>query len=108
VSSTSYGQRPTPVPMPPTVPQPMTLAGFPAVSSGPQLSLERYAAFAAEIAVNPGAMGEIRTKYGLTDAAHTTETEAWQRRFAADRETYVRYATLYQHYRDWFAARGPR
>ncbi|TKC99116.1 hypothetical protein [Polyangium fumosum] len=109
VSSTSYAsQRPTPVPMPPTVPQPMTLAGFPAVASGPQLSLERYAAFAAEIAVNPVALAEIRTKYGLTDTAHTTETEAWQRRFAADRETYVRYATLYQHYRDWFAARGPR
>ncbi len=107
VSSASY-QRPTPIPMPPTVPQPMTLAGFPAVDSGPQLSLERYAAFAAEIAVNPAAMSEIRTKYGLSDAAHTTETEAWQRRFAADRDTYVRYATLYQHYRDWFAARGPR
>ena len=86
----------------------MTFAGFPAVASGPQLSLERYAAFAAEIAVNPAAIAEIRTKYGLTDAAHTTETEAWQRRFAADRDTYVRYATLYQHYRDWFAARGPR
>jgi len=108
VSSTSYGQRPTPVPMPPTVPQPMTLAGFPAVAQGPQLSLERYAAFAAEIAVNPASIAEIRTKYGLTDAAHTAETETWQRRFAADRETYVRYATLYQHYRDWFAARGPR
>ncbi|MDC3985280.1 hypothetical protein [Polyangium jinanense] len=108
VSSSSYSQRPTPVPMPPTVPQPMTLAGFPAVAQGPQLSLERYAAFAAEIAVNPAALAEIRAKYGLTDTAHTAETEAWQRRFAADRETYVRYATLYQHYRDWFAARGPR
>lgn len=84
----------------------MTLAAFPAIASGPKLSLERYAAFAAEIAVNPAALGEIRSKYGLTDSGHTAETESWQRRFAADRETYVRYATLFQHYRDWFTSRG--
>lgn len=78
------------------------------MASGPRLTLERYAAFAAEIAVHPAQLADIRTKYGLNDTGHTAETEAWQRHFSADRETYVRYATLYQHYRDWFSARGPR
>lgn len=107
-SPSSPGGRSTPVPGTVPAAAPMSLGGFSSVASGPRLSLERYAAFAAEVAVHPVQLTEIRAKYGLNDSAHTTEDEAWQRRFSADRETYVRYATLFQHYRDWFSARGPR
>ncbi len=72
------------------------------------MTLEVYAAFAAEIAVKPVEVAEIREKYGLTDATHTAEDEAWQRRFSSDRDTYVRYAKAFQHYRDWFSGRTPR
>ncbi len=80
---------------------PLALSSFPATASGPRLTLDVYAAFAAEIAVNPVGVGEIRERYGFTDQTHTAEDEAWQRRFSSDRDTYVRYAKLFQHYRDW-------
>jgi hypothetical protein len=78
------------------------------MASGPRLGLEQYAAFEAEIAVNPASMAEIRARYGLTDATHPAESEAWQRRFAADRELYVRYANLFQRYRDWLSSQKER
>ncbi|UQA56273.1 hypothetical protein [Polyangium aurulentum] len=103
--------RPSP-PSPNTSPassaSPLSLAGFAAMASGPRLGLEQYAAFAAEIAVNPASMAEIRARYGLTDATHPAESEAWQRRFAADRELYVRYANLFQRYRDWLSSQKER
>jgi hypothetical protein len=72
------------------------------------LTLEVYAAFAAEIAVKPVTVAEIRERYGFTDSTHAAEDDAWQRRFSSDRDTYVRYAKLFQHYRDWFSGRSPR
>jgi hypothetical protein len=72
------------------------------------MTLEVYAAFAAEIAVKPVDVAEIRERYGLTDVMHSAEDDAWQRRFSSDRDTYVRYAKLFQHYRDWFSGRTPR
>jgi len=101
-SSPGYGAPPKPVG------PPVALAGFSATTSGPRLTLEAYAAFAAEIAVKPLAVAEIRERYSLTDTAHAAEDDAWQRRFSSDRETYVRYAKLFQHYRDWFSGRTPR
>jgi hypothetical protein len=86
----------------------MVMGNFPATASGPRLTLEVYAAFAAEIALKPVDVAEIRERYGLTDVMHTSEDEAWQRRFSSDRDTYVRYAKLFQHYRDWFSGRTPR
>jgi len=86
----------------------MALGGFPATASGPRLTLDIYARFAAEIAVKPVDVAEIRERYGFTDVTHTAEDEAWQRRFSSDRETYVRYAKLFQHYRDWYSGRTQR
>ncbi|MBK9263721.1 MAG: hypothetical protein IPM54_28445 [Polyangiaceae bacterium] len=87
---------------------PLALAGFTATASGPRLTLDVYAAFAAEIAVKPASVAEIRERYGFTDTAHAAEDDAWQRRFSSDRDSYVRYAKLFQHYRDWFSGRTPR
>jgi hypothetical protein len=99
---------PSPNTSPASSPSPLSLAGFAAMASGPRLGLEQYAAFEAEIAVNPASMSEIRARYGLTDTTHPAESETWQRRFAADRELYVRYANLFQRYRDWLSSQKER
>lgn len=93
---------------PKSVGAPLSIGAFQSNATGPRMTLEVYAAFAAEIAVKPVDVAEIRERYGLADVQHTAEDEAWQRRFSSDRDTYVRYAKLFQHYRDWFSARKPR
>jgi hypothetical protein len=68
-----------------------------------RLPLARFAQMSAESQLWPSALPAIRARYGLDEAAHAAENEAWQRLFAADAALYARYGGLLAHYRDWLA-----
>lgn len=69
------------------------------------LSLEQFAALAAEIAGAPTAIAFARKRYGVDQTAHTAQAAEWHRRFGADPSLYRRYVVLFEHYR-LSAARG--
>jgi hypothetical protein len=70
-----------------------------------RLTLEQFASLAAELAVWPAAVPQVRARYGLDEAALRGEQALWQQRFSNDRELFARYAALFQHYRDWLERR---
>jgi hypothetical protein len=84
-------------PMSPTTPAP---AGPAPVA---RLPLARFAQMTAESQLWPTALAAIRARYGLDDAAYSSENEAWQRLFLGDAALYARYGQLLSHYRDWLA-----
>jgi hypothetical protein len=75
------------------------------VGPGPRtrLSLEQFASLAAEIAVAPSRIAEVRARYGLDEASHRREVEAYNQLFSAHQDLYRRFGALFQSYREWFA-----
>ncbi len=71
-----------------------------------RFTVEQFASLSAEIAVNPAAVAQVRARYGLDEASHRAEAEAWNRRFSADKELFARYGALFQSYRDWLSKQG--
>ena len=65
-----------------------------------RFSLEQFASLAAEIAAAPAKVAEVRARYGLDEASHRREAEAWNQRFSTDAELYRRYGALFKSYRD--------
>ncbi len=59
-----------------------------------RFSLEEFAALTAQIAMAPEAIAEVRRRWGLTEASHRSESEAWQQACAADPSLFERYTTL--------------
>ncbi len=87
-------------------PAPLAPAAVAAPSRAARFTLEQFASLSAEIAVAPAAVAQVRGRYGLEEASHRAEAEEWGRRFAADRELFVRYSALFQSYRDWLTRSG--
>jgi hypothetical protein len=68
-----------------------------------RLSLEQFASLAAEIAAAPSRIAEVRARYGLDEASHRREVEAYHQLFSAHQDLYRRFGALFQSYREWFA-----
>lgn len=75
---------------------------------GPRLSIEQLASLAAEIATRPSEIAAVRARYGLDEASHAAESDAWQRRFAADQALFARFKSLFDEYRAWLARTARR
>lgn len=70
----------------------------------PNLTLEQYASFVAEILSAPERAGATRTKYGVpTEQAHHALGALRERRFSEDRALKERHLRLVAEYRAWLA-----
>jgi hypothetical protein len=80
----------------------------PPSASYPQLTLEQYASYCAEVAHRPKDRAAIYAKYGIANpAARTALAVAWGDRFASNPADKARFEELERRYLQWLRAQGP-
>jgi hypothetical protein len=77
---------------------PVSLTETPAPADS-RFSVRQYASFRAECISAPEKAGEVRERYGLSEADEAAETEAWRRKFAEDASLFELYKRLFQQFR---------
>lgn len=98
-------QRPKPAGPTPAASAPPAPAPLAAVApASRRFSLEQFAALTAQIAAAPDTIAGIRQRWGLTEASHRAESEAWQSDCSSNPPLLARYASLVKHFRAAYAA----